>query len=229
MTTGKNTSERDAQIAEFRALRAEAVHYLGERRQLLWLSVIICIGLFSVAEYTKSGVVASLPMFVIFGCMVMSLVGFNATQRIGAYINVYIERRCPGFHWEHGLRDAYKDSRWKRRLFFGNRSYVIFGYMLVFTSLAIGSCVLTHRYGPASYAWPASIIGMAFVIFGDFLLVYLPLFRFPTNWATQFEKAYKALSDGDSNGTAAHKQSGLGASRSQELDSDGASERTNDH
>ena len=136
---------------------------------------------------------ASLPMFVCAGCMAMCLAGFNAPQRIGAYIRTFIEGRHPGFNWEEALRTTYLGGKITARLAFGNRPYMIAGYVLIFTSFGVASCSLTIAYGPAWYAWPVSLIGISLVLISDVVLVYVPLRVMRRAWATRFETVYRQM------------------------------------
>ncbi len=198
MTPSENKdTEMKAVIAEFTALRQEILFYLGERRQLLWLSVIICTAILGYATKMKDGYIASLAMFVSAGCMIMCLVGFNAPQRIGAYIRIFIESRHRGFNWEKALRESYLVRPKWRRFFFGNRFYTIIGYIVVFTSFATVSSVLTFKYAPLWFALPVSVLGMELIVTFDILLIYLPLVGMRKDWFSSFKNVYPRVFDGE--------------------------------
>jgi len=52
-----------------------------------------------------------------------------------------------------------------------------FGYVVIYSSFGIASCILTNKYGPRQFALPASYLGMFLILVGDVLLIYLPLRR----------------------------------------------------
>ena len=185
--------ELDASIAEFKALRDESLHYLKERSQLLWLATLICGGMLSYSIEAQNGYLAAFPMFFAFGSMLMCLAAFNAPQRIGAYIRTFIEQRHNGFYWERALRESYLGEKRFRRVIFGNRIYVILGYVVIYSSFGVASCILTNQYGPRKFALPASYLGMFLISVGDVLLIYLPLRRMRKVWAHYFELSYKKI------------------------------------
>jgi hypothetical protein len=193
MATESRDRELDAVIAEFQSLRQESLYYLGERRQLLSLSIVVCTGILGYAVHIQNGYLASLPMFVAVGCLIMCLAGFNAPQRIGAYVRVFIEPRHPGFNWEHALRECWRGEGVFGRLVFGNRVYVLVGYLAIFTSLGVVSCALTNAYGPGGYAFWASRLGIGILLLSDCLFVYVSLFRIRQVWKHRFEEAYESL------------------------------------
>jgi hypothetical protein len=190
-----NPTEVQCALEEYKALRAESVHYVRERREVLTLCSVICGALFVYGFTQKNGYVLSMPLYIVIGCMFLSMASFNATQRIGAYLNVFTENRLPGMYWERALHEVYslqgrRPGKWAVR---GNRFYFICGYTFFYTSIAVASAAGTRSLTEPGYSAPVCIAGLLLVFLGDVLAFLMATGTIHSAWHNSFAVAFETI------------------------------------
>jgi len=107
----KQENTRDYQIqllAEYNALRAEAIHRMGARHQIVALSVAVLGAILAFGKQPNT--LIGYPILGFFLALGWAHNDFRIGE-IGEYIRIHIEKKLPGLNWEKHFFDIKKKNK----------------------------------------------------------------------------------------------------------------------